>query len=443
MKLNSSNNKICFYNYIIPYKYDIKENYVAWIPFTYFTIFRDEIVPKFLDKFIAPNKQKQWKNHFDSLLPKRSLGYASEKAYLEANQLTRHIVVLNSLKYIFEKTIDADEFDILAESFLGLISTEKVRVLRKNNQAIYKEILDVCSYIKKIETVLEIFPLKKNEYRGTAHTTKFKSLIKTQINKLKDRLDHPYFPITSKSEIDNTKMTLKFLDMCLDKELKHTPEYFSFINATYGLNSKALGLNKKELKLLKVFLNFYNGIKTERIELIQSVAILVNESFKNLEIDKSKKAEFISDIIEIFFKDEIKKYNKSNSKRTFSYNAKSVTKKSRVKTVLHDTFIFAYDSSNGADIITEILTVGFNSMFGIKNIFEPDKPTEDEISNIQMIRSLLHMKNEFDISTSELRIMLHLSNSVPIILEYSTKRKKSSEIISNKSINHLTIPSVI
>lgn len=66
-----------FQNCIIPYQYEIKENYVVWIPFSYVEILRDEIIPKFLDKFIALNKQKQWKVYLNYLLPKRSLDYTS------------------------------------------------------------------------------------------------------------------------------------------------------------------------------------------------------------------------------------------------------------------------------------------------------------------------------------------------------------------------------
>lgn len=414
-----------FYNCIILHKYEIKENYVVWIPFSYVEILRDEIVPKFLDKFISPDKQERWTNYFNAYLPKTSLGYVAEEAYLEANQLTEYIIALNSLKYSFVNNLDADDYDTLAESFFELISTEKVRVLRENNLAVYKEILDICSYIKQIQTVLKKIPLRRSEYKGTAHTTKFKSLIKTQINKLKDRLDHPYFPITCEKEINDTKMTLKFLNMCLDEELKNTPEYLNFLNISYGLDSKAFNISEQELQLINVFLNFYNGIKTERIELVQSVAIFINNTFKNLELEDSKKGKLISDIIEVFFKDEIKQYNQANKKRTFSYNAKSVAKDTRVKTVLHDTIIYAYGSS-GVDILTEMLTEGFNSILGIKNIFEPEKPTEGEISSIQMIRSLLHMMHEFGISKSELRVMLHLASSLPIISKYSTKRKKSS-----------------
>jgi hypothetical protein len=434
--------KTSFHNCIIPYKYEIKENYVAWLPYSYIISFRDEIVPKFLNKSISDDKRERWQNHIDAYMPKTFLGYASEETFLEAQQLTPKDIVLNSLKYIFNDELDADSYEILTDSFIELLSAEKVKILRENSVAIYKEIVDISFYIKQIQTVFEKYPLRTSEHKGTAHTTKFKSLIKTQINKLEDRLTHPYFPLTNQSEIEDTKMLLKLLTVCLDKERKNLPEYLNFINAFYGLESKILNLDNDDIKNIQIFLNFYNGIKTERIELVQSVAIYINNISKDLDIEASKKAELISDIIEIFFKDEIKKYNKTNNKRTFSYNAKSIEKESRVKTVLHETLIYAYDASKGSNIIQEMVTIGINSMLGIQNIFEPEKPTKDKISNIQMIRSLIHVKNEFKLSTHELRVMLHMSVTSLIFLEYSAKRKTSSKIITPKTINHPTIPLV-
>lgn len=423
--------KTKFHNCIIPYRYEIKENYVAWLPYSYTIIFRDVIVPKFLDKSISNDKKERWQNYIDSLIPKKSLGYVSQEAYIEVNQLTKNIIVLNSLKHVFNDTLNSDSYEMLTACFLELISTEKVRVLRDSGIAIYKEIIDIGFYIRQIQTVLQKYPRRTSEHKGTAHTTKFKTLIQTQINKLEDRLNHPYFPIINHNEIKDTKMILKLLNMCLDKERKNMPEYLNFINVAYGLESKILNLKENDLKIIRNFLNFYNGIKTERIELVQSVAILLNDVFIKLDIEANQKAELILSITKVFFTDEIQKYNKDNKKRTFAYNAKSIEKESRVKTILHETLVYAYDNSRGSDIIQEMLTIGFNAILGIKNIFEPDKPTEDEISNIQMARSLMHVKNEFGLSTFELRVMLHLANAYPIILEYSTKRKSSSKIIAN------------
>lgn len=299
--------KTNFHNCIITYKYEIKENYVAWLPYSYIVTFQDEIIPKFLNQAIADNKKERWQNYIDSLIPKESLGYISQEAYIEINELTKNIIVLNSLKHVFNDTLNSDSYDILTECFLELISTEKVRVLRDSGIAIYKEIVDICSYIKQIQAVFEKYPLRTSEHKGTAHTSKFKSLITTQINKLNDRLIHPYFPIIHPDEIEDTKMILKLLDMCLNKEHKNFPEYLNFINTTYGLESKILNLNENTLKIIRIFLNFYNGIKTERIELVQSIAIHINNIFQTLDLENSTKAELILDIVKVFFIDEIKK----------------------------------------------------------------------------------------------------------------------------------------
>ncbi|MDD2905265.1 MAG: hypothetical protein WBK95_06520 [Sulfurimonas sp.] len=64
-------------------------------------MFFDNIVPKFLNKFVAKSKKDFWQRYFDSMNPKKFLGYDSEKSYLEIHNFTKKQIVLNSIHDIY------------------------------------------------------------------------------------------------------------------------------------------------------------------------------------------------------------------------------------------------------------------------------------------------------------------------------------------------------
>ena len=365
-------------------------------------IFYTNIIPKFLNNFVGISKRDFWQGYFDSINPEKSLDYFSEKSYLESKNITTEQIITNAIKYIYNN-LHSDDYKILNTYFEKLISNEKIKVLREKKLSIYKEIIDVLSYVKQVKQLIKNYPLQSSEHMGTAHTSNYKSLVRTQINKLEDRLNHPYFPLKNKEEIEYTNYTLKILNYSLDEKCKNLPEYFNYINTSVGLDAEVLGSDKKELDYIKSFLNFYNGIKTTKIELVQSVAILINMTFKTSIIEDKEKAEAISNIIEMFFLDEITEYNKT--KRTFTYNARDIQKNSRIKTVFHDVVIYAYNYSNSNNFMEELLMTGVSSILGINNMFEPDKPSEDTISNFTSLRSIVEFKKASGFTKVELKIL--------------------------------------
>lgn len=381
-----------------------ESTYSNWIPTSYNDIIFNSLVPKFLDKFIGKDRYEFWNKYFNSLNPNNALGYKSDVDYLKLHNLSKQQVVQNSIKQVFND-LEVEDFELLSKYISNLIPREKIVVIRETKIAIYREIISVFDYIKQIQKLLKEYPLQKSEHNGTAHSTKPKALINTQINKLEDRLNHPYFSLKDEEEIRHTKYLLKLLNYCLDNKYKNLPEYLNFINMSFGLDSKILDLESKKLEDIQIFLSFYNGIKTERISLVQSVAIYINITLNKSDLELKEKAELILSIVEMFFKDEILDYNKENKKRTFTFNAQDVGKNFRVKTIFHNTLIYAYSYKGSNDFIMELFQNGINSVYGIKNIFEPDNPIEEDISDFTSLRSIAEFKKESGFTKEDLKII--------------------------------------
>lgn len=362
------------------------------------------LVPKFLNKFIGKSKKDFWQKYFDSMNPNKSLGYVCEHSYLEINSLTKQQIILNSIKNVYND-LDIEDYEVLTDYFEQLISTERIKVIKDNNLTIYREIIDVLSYIKQIEKLLKEYPLQSSEHKGTAYTCNQKKLINTQINKLTDRLHHPYFPIKNLEEIENTNYILKLLNYCLDEKYKNFPESLNFVNMSFGLDAELINIEDKKLETIISFLDFFNGIKTAKIELVQSVALFINITFQQSKLDNKKKAEIILNLIKMFFLNEINEYDKKNNKKTFTFNSKSIESNIRIKTIFQNTPIYAYNYSNSNDFMQELVLAGMSSIFGINNIYEPDKPLEENISNFTSLRSIAEFKRETGFTKQELKII--------------------------------------
>ena len=391
-------------NIITQPRYILSIIYKNWMPITYNDTIFNSLVPKFLNKFIGKNRHEFWRKYFNSLNPNKSLGYKSDIDYLKLHNLSKQKIVENSIKQIYSN-LESEDFELLSKYICRLISKEKIAVVRETKIAVYREVINIFDYIKQIYELLIEYPLQKSEHQGTAHSTKPKALIRTQINKLEDRLTHPYFPLKDEEEIKYTKYLLKLLNYSLDAKYKNLPEYFNFINMSFGLDSEIIDLEPKKLEYLKSFLNFYNGIKTERIALVQSVAIYINIILSKSKLDSKEKAEIILNIVEMFFKDEILDYNKQNKKKTFTFNAKDVEKESRIKTVFYNTLIYAYDYKGSNNFIMELFQNGINAVYGVQNLFEPDKPLEEEISYKDSLRSIAKFKTESGFTKEDLKII--------------------------------------
>lgn len=401
------------HNILIQPSYNILLKYSYWIPTSYNYILFNSLVPKFLNKFIGRDRYEFWNKYFYSLNPYKSLGYKTDLDYLKLHSLSKQQVIENSITQVFNY-LEIEDFTLLSKYIYELVYKEKIIVIRETKTAVYREVINIFDYIKQIQKILKDYPLQPSEHKGTAHSTKPKALINTQINKLRDRLNHPYFPLKDEKEIIHTKYLLKLLNYCLDEKYKNLPEYLNFANMSFGLDSKIIDLEPEKIKDIQSFLNFYNGIKTERIALVQSVAIYINITLNKSELTPSKKADLILNIVEIFFKNEILNYNKKKNsknkvkKRMFTFNAKDIKKDFRIKTIFHSTSIYAYNYKESNDFIMELFQNGINAVYGIQNIFEPDNQIEKDISNFTSLRSIAKFKQESGFSKEDLKIIIFL-----------------------------------
>ena len=147
---------------------------------------------------------------------------------------------------------------------------------------------------------------------------------------------------------------------------------------------KLLGATQNEIIGISQVLNFYNGIKSTTKELVRSVMIYCDQVFESDNLNKTDKANHILSIATYFFLDEFNESNKTRN--TLTFNKTHIAKPWRVKTILHEVPIFAFKSKKSNDFLQELYEIGFNDMMGFQNLFEPDNPTIDDVSNIYISR---------------------------------------------------------
>ena len=383
---------------------NLTKKYDKWIPCSYIATFFDEIAPKFLDQFVGNERRNYLEKYFYSIDPRNSLGYSSDESYLKTHDLTKNDIISNSIGYVFN-TLEVDDYNDLVDCFTQLICSQKVKVIKGTGLAIYKEIIDVLSYIKQIQTLLRKYPLQYSEHKGSAHSSKYKTLVNTQINQLTNRLEHTYFPLKDQAEIDYTRSMIDLLKSSLEERTKNIPDGLNFINIFFGLDSKILGFDEKELILYKDFMNFYNGIKTEKIELIQSVALYTSTLFKKSELEDRKKAELIRRILDVFFFEEIVIYNTTpKNNQTFVFNAKKLMVPIRTKTIFHNVPIYAYSHKNSNNFLLELALTGIHFILGMNNNLDSDIPVQQEVSAFTSLRGLAEFKRESGFGNKELKI---------------------------------------
>jgi len=76
--------------------------------------------------------------------------------------------------------------------------------------------------------------------------------------------------------------------------------------------------------------------------------------------------------------------------------------------------IFVYTNNNSNDHLYELFTNVFHSMLGLNNLFDKDNPTEDEISNFKIVKNLIYLRKEFNLTKIEFKTILHISKSFNI-----------------------------
>jgi len=260
-------------------------------------------------------------------------------------------------------------------------------------------------YIQKIRKLIGQNKVSESEHRGTAFTSKPKSMIKTQINFLDEKLNHSYYSVQSEDEKEQTEFALKLLKVPLEDQYNNMPEHLNIGKLLFGLDVELLDANHNQITALEQTFKVYNGKKTSDIELVRNVMIFFNALFEKCTLSSQEKAEYILEITKILFLDVFKQAN-SEKRDNLVFTKIHIDKDWGVKTVLQNTLIFNYQTETSQDILFELVQTGFNDLQGLQSIYEPDFPTEEEVSDFYRLRNLLKNSKIFNYSKDELKALL-------------------------------------
>lgn len=408
----------------IDYKQSIK--FFDPILLEYFLILIKDIQPKLLNLITNSEKQTNWKNYLDFLIPIENLNYKSEDEYLAIKDITIENVIENSIIKVFPE-IDKDELSELIEKFVLLIKGHKIRVLKHKEIPVYLEIIYLMEYIKNISKLLKHYKKPSSNYRGTAHrSSSLKDIVKKQIRMLDERLNGVYFKIQHEDEIEQTEIALKILSLSQLEEHKNIIEQLNFARIVFGLDMKFWNFSKNDKIAVKQVTNFYNGAKTKPHELVRSFMIYMDVHFDKNNLPSKEKAEIILDITRFFYKKELEVSEKSK-RNNLAFNVTHIHKPSRVKTLLHNIPIYSYQYKDQMDFLDELLELGFNDMMGLKNILGEDKPTLDEASSPYIVRNIIDTRKQFGFTKQELKVLIYFASKS----QTKQEQKKLLDISSN------------
>ncbi|MDZ7817413.1 MAG: hypothetical protein U5K55_01855 [Aliarcobacter sp.] len=205
------------------------------------------IIPKLFNGFSDKHK-KFWETKINNILPKNNLNFKSENDYLETNNLKKDDVIRNSILYSLSN-LEKEELNYLTEQFSIFSLNNKIKIFTNENKItpIYIEIIEVLTYINRIEDLLKKYPKNYGNHHGTKfRSSSYKKLLETQLNILENRLDGTFFTLTSEDEIIKTKMQIKFIKYSLKDDFKNLPEWMNFTNIYLGFDNSSFQMTDIE-----------------------------------------------------------------------------------------------------------------------------------------------------------------------------------------------------
>lgn len=376
-------------------------------------IFQNSILPKFLSNF--QGKQKLlWQSFINKNLPKQTLNYSSEEEYLKDKNITKKNVIINSIKFI-DENISPNNLEYLANQFDIFSKNCKIKIIYYNfiELPIYTEIIDSLEYIQRINELLKSFPKYYSDYLGTKfRQSSYKTLLKTQLTMLKNRLNGNFFNLTNNDEIEKTKKQMRFIELALTEKFKNIPHWFNFAEIYLGLDNKFLNMTAIEIQAIKQLNTFFNGIKTSKEELLKSVSIFlkIQSKIQDTDLENHKLfAENIMNILRLYFDSTIHLIQKErNNKREFTYSKANITKDFTIKTYINETPIYIYNNQNTNDHFMQLFIESLNGIAGLSNIFQEDKPTLEEINEFTFKKNILLYYKELGLTSQEIKSIIEL-----------------------------------
>lgn len=378
----------------------------------------NSIVPKFLSHFEAKHK-KIWQSKFNIILPKNNLNYKNENDYLGNNNLKKDDVITNSILQSLPN-IEKKDLDYLVEQFSIFSLNNKIKILTIENKLIpvYIEIIETLNYITRINELLNKYPKSYGNHYGTKYrSSSYNNLLETQINILENRLDGRFFILENEDEIKKTQLQIKFIKQSLKKEFKNLPEWLNYININFGFDNKYFASTEVEIKAFTQLSSFFNGIKTSKEEILNSVMIYtkIQSKIKDEDVQVHKKlSESIINILRFFFQKTIKEIEKTKEKKTIIYNQENISKDFCIKTYIDELPIYTYVYKNTNNFLSELMEIGINSILGEKTIFDTDEEKKP-ISNIQIARNIINLRKELNFTRKEFELLLSFSENIQIL----------------------------
>ena len=366
------------------------------------------IIPKLFSGFSDKHK-KLWEIKINNILPKNNLNFKNENDYLETNNLKKDDVITNSILH-FLPNLEKEELKYLIEQFSIFSFNNKIKIFTIENKIIpiYIEIIEVLTYINKIEDLLKKYPKNYGNHHGTKfRSSSYKKLLETQLSILENRLNGTFFTITNENEIIKTKMQIKFIKYSLKDDFKNLPEWMNFVNIYLGFDNLSFQMTDIEKETFTQLCSFFNGIKTSKEEILNSVMIYnkIQSKIKNEDEQYHKKlSQSIINILRFFFQKTINEIEKTKKKKTITYNEENISKDFYIKTYINEIPIYSYVYKNTKDFFTELMELGINSILGLQTIFDEDKNEEKKISNIQIAKNIISFRKEINLTKKEFKL---------------------------------------
>jgi hypothetical protein len=370
------------------------------------------IIPKLFNGFSDKHK-KLWEIKINNILPKNNLNFKNENDYLETNNLKKDDVITNSILH-FLPNLQKEELSYLTEQFSIFSLNNKIKIFTNENKIIpiYIEIIEVLTYINKIEDLLKKYPKNYGNHHGTKfRSSSNKKLLETQLNILENRLHGTFFTLTSEDEINKTKMQIKFIKYSLKDDFKNLPEWMNFTNIYLGFDNSSFQMTDIEKETFTQLCSFFNGIKTSKEEILNSVMIYtkIQSKIKNEDEQYHKKlSQSIINILRFFFQKTINEIEKTKKKKTITYNGENILKDFYIKTYINELPVYSYIYKNSNNFFSELLELSINSILGLQTIFDENNNIQKEPSELQQLKNILKLRKEFNLSKKEFKTFLFI-----------------------------------
>lgn len=370
---------------------------------------QNSITPKFIALISNPKKRQSMQRTFAILLPQSTLDISTEE-YIQQSDLDYFTIIQNSFEMI-EYSFDPEDIQEVSRILEPLSEKYSLRIIKQSDTPIFIEVVNILNYVVQIEKLIKSYPKRNANHYGTKHrSSSEKNLIKTHRAHLVERLDNPFFEIDDAELVELTKLQIEYIDQFQSKINKTLPEVLNWLENFIGLDNKLLALLPMQLKALKSVLSLFNGIRTSREKLLESVAIhTLMQSKLNLEDDKNNKiyADAIYSFINYMFNDIFIENSKKN-KRTLTFNENTIIKPHYAKTVINDITIFAFTTGTAEDFIQKYLFEGLTDMAKIQSLDFLDDTSDQDISDYTMLRSFYKSFHEAGFSNSDINTMIKI-----------------------------------